>query len=119
MKLTGIQEYFDPSLYEMSNFNSNTTGLSPGTKLWVREEPNVLPHTKYRIKLTHPQHGSAVFAIWGDQPQQVAGDWKVSGSDLKTVAALLQQTHQQIRGHIDGLVDSGELAQALAAARLG
>ena len=104
--------YFITSLYEMSNFNSNTTGLTPGTKLWVREEPIGLPHTKYRIKLTHNQYGSAVFGIWGDEPEQVAGNWNISGKLLKDVTALIKRTHEQIRDHIDGILDSSELAQA-------
>lgn len=113
MKLTEIQEYFESSLYEMSNFRSDTTGLTSGTKLWVREEPTELPHTKYRVKFDHPQNGSAVFALWGDEPIQVAGDWEVSGKDLKKIVALINALHNEIRGHIDGVVDSAELGVAL------
>lgn len=119
MKPTEIQKYFDTTLYEMSNFNSNTTGLLPRTKLWVREEPTGLPHTKYRIKIIHPQYGSAVFAIWGDQPKQVTGDWKVTGKELKQIQYLINNTHQQIRDHIDGYIDSTELGQILKGAKNG
>lgn len=111
MRLNEIQEYFDASLYEMSNFNSNTTGLTPGTKLWVREEPTGLPHTKYRVKFSHPQHGSAVFSVWGDEGIQVAGNWKVTGKDLKLIQQLIRNSHQHLRDHIDGLIDSAELAR--------
>lgn len=117
MKLTEIQEYFNPSLYEMSNFNSNTTGLPSGIKLWVREEPTGLPHTKYRIKLSHPQYGSAVFALWGEKPEQVAGDWSVSGKNLTAVVNLLSKTHKQIRAHIDGELDTAELVDVLRTAK--
>ena len=110
MKLQEINEYFESSLYEMSNFGSSRTGLSSGTTLFVRAEPNELPHTKYRIKIDHPQHGSAVFALWGDEPKQVAGDWKVKGKDLKLITNLIKNTHTEIRDHIDGLLDSGDLA---------
>lgn len=111
MKLTEIQEYFDPSLYEMSNYSAEETGLMPGTKLWIREEPTGLPHTKYRIKIAHPQKGSAVFGIWGDEPKSVAGNWKVSGEDLKRLQALVRKTHNDLRAHIDGKLSSGQLSK--------
>lgn len=109
MKLEEINEYFESSLYEMSNYSSNTTGLSPGVKMWVREEPLGLPHMKYRIKIEHPQRGSAVFALWGEEPIQVAGDWKVSGKDLKKIQILIKLMSDQIRQLIDGIIDSAEL----------
>ena len=112
VKLQEINEYFKPSLYEMSNFGSHRTGLSSGTNLFVRTEPNELPHTKYRIKIDHPQYGSAVFALWGDEPKQVAGNWKVAGKDLKQITTLIKTTHNEIRDHIDGLIDSADLAAA-------
>lgn len=111
MRLSEIQEYFEPTLFEMSNFRHETTGLANGTKLWVREEPTGLPHTKYRIKIDHPQKGSAVFALWGDETQQVAGDWEVTGKDQKQIQRLLHTTANQIRDHIDGILDSAELGQ--------
>jgi len=114
MKLDEINEYFKESLYEMSNFNDKTTGLMPGTKLWVREEPIELPHTKYRLKLSHPQKGDAVFSLWGDETQQVAGNWKVSGKDLKKITLLINLAHVSLRNHIDGIEDSAELAQKLS-----
>ena len=94
----------------MSNFGSDFTGLTSGTKLWIRTEPTELPHTKYRVKFDHPQNGSAVFALWGDEPIQVAGDWKVSGKDLKKITALINALHNELRSHIDGTIDSGELS---------
>ena len=118
MKLPELENYFNQSLYEMSNYTSDDTGLSPGTKLWVREEPNNLPHTKYRIKLSHPQYGSAMIAIWGDEPKQVAGNWNVEGKDLKILTTLLQNTHNQIRAHIDGNISSYELGAAFRQTKL-
>lgn len=109
MKLDEINEYFQTNLYEMSNYSSSTTGLSPGTKLWVRTEPVGLPHTKYRVKIEHPQHGSAVFSLWGDEAQQVTGSWQVSGKELKQVLALIHLTADALRQHIDGNKDSVEL----------
>ena len=49
MKLDDLKEYFDTTLYEMSNYDSDDTGLSKNIRLWVRTEPKVLPHVKYRI----------------------------------------------------------------------
>ena len=112
-ELKEIQEYFEQSLYEMTTFNAKRTGLSSGTGLWVRTEPKGLSHTKYRVKFDHPQHGSAVFALWGDEPVQVAGDWVVSGKDLKKIKTLINLTHNHLRNHIDGIEDSGDLSDAL------
>jgi len=112
MKTTEITNYFRSDLFEMSNFQPTTTGLSSGTKLWVREEPYGLSHNKYRIKISNPQKGSAVFAIWGDEPIQVAGDWEVQGKDLKELNTLVQSTYLDIRKHINGEIDSAELGYA-------
>lgn len=106
------EEYFQTNLYEMSSYFDSTTGLAPGTKLWVRTEPEVLPHVKYRVKLVHPQKGSAVFAIWGDTAEQVEGDWKITGKDLKKIQTLVSLTKDNIRAHIDGLEDSTSLGNA-------
>ena len=113
MKLNEIPEYFRPDLYEMSNFWDNDTGLPTGTKLWIREQPKGLPHTKYRIKIGHPQKGSAVFSLWGDEPQQVAGDWEVSGDDLKKVTRLIQLTADVLRKHINGEVSSTDVSNGI------
>ncbi len=104
-----INEYFQYNLYEMSNFFPNDTGLSNGTKLWVRTEPKGLPHVKYRIKLDHPQNGSAVFALWGAEIQQVAGNWKVSGKDLKKIQLLISHSKDALIQHIDGEISSVDL----------
>jgi len=112
-----IMEYFQDNLYEMSNFNNDTTGLPNGTKLWIREEPKVLPHTKYRVKIEHPQHGSAIFALWGDEAQQVGGKWKVTGKDLKKIQMLIYLVGDSLRNHIDGNEDSRELANNLLNAK--
>jgi hypothetical protein len=113
MKLDEINEYFQTNLYEMSNYVSSETGLAPGTRLWVRTEPVGLPHTKYRVKIDHPQNGSAVFSLWGDEAQQVAGLWQVSGKDLKKVLALIKLAGDALRQHIDGNKSSGQLAADL------
>jgi len=117
VKLNGITEYFQSDLYEMSNYGSDDTGLSSGTKLWIREEPKALPHTKYRIKIDHPQKGSAVFSLWGDEAQQVAGNWKVTGGDLKRILLLIKLTHDSLRQHIDGTRSSGQLTMDLLKAK--
>lgn len=109
MKLDEINEYFQTNLYEMSNYNSDETGLPPGTKTWIRTEPVSLPHTKYRIKFDHPQHGSAVFSLWGDEAQQVAGNWQVSGKELKRILTFIRLTNEMLRQHIDGTRSSGQL----------
>lgn len=113
MKVEEIVEYFKPSLYEMSNFQHHTTGLPSGTRLWISAEPEVLPHVRYRINIDHPQRGSAVFAIWGDDAEQVEGDWKVSGRDLRKIKTLVTLAKDSLRKHIDGLGDSADLASVL------
>lgn len=107
------EQYFEHSLYEMSNFRSDRTGLSPGITMWVRTEPTGLLHSKYRVKFDHPQHGSAVFALWGDEPIQVAGNWIVSGKDLHKIQTLVATSINDIRSHIDGTEDSADLGDAL------
>lgn len=109
MKLEELEEYFQSNLYEMSTWQHTYTGLAPGTKLWVRTEPTELAHVKYRIKIDHPQKGSAVFAIWGDEAHQVDGKWEVTGRDLQKIQALVRITHEELIKHIDGIIDSGDL----------
>lgn len=117
--ITELNEYFEPSLYEMSNYGSDTTGLPGGMRLWVREEPKGLPHTKYRVKIESPQKGQAIFAIWGDTAEQVEGEkggnWRVSGKDLKKIKMLIHMIHDELRAHINGELDSGQLGSKIAA----
>lgn len=111
MKLKEITEYFQENLYEMSNFFDEDTGLPSGTKLWIRTEPNVLPHVKYRIKIDNPQKGSAVFAIWGNEAKQVEGNWRVLGKDLSKIKTLVKLSHSDLIKHIDGEISSARLSQ--------
>jgi hypothetical protein len=113
-ELSELSEYFQTDLYEMSNYNSDDTGLSSNIRLWIREEPRGLPHTKYRIKFDHPQNGTAIFSLWGDEAQQVAGNWNVGGKDLKKILYLIQSTNVSLRKHIDGQISSGQLAMVFA-----
>lgn len=117
MKLKDLTEYFQENLYEMSNFSYRNTGLPSGADLWLRTEPGALPHVKYRIKIDHPQKGSAVFAIWGNEAKQVEGSWKVTGEDLKKIQTLVYLTRADLIKHIDGEIDSGEIGQILLNAK--
>jgi hypothetical protein len=117
VKIEDITEYFQTNLYEMSTFFDTDTGLSPGTKLWVRVEPEGLPHIRYRIKISHPQKGSAVFGIWGDDAQQLAGDWNISGRELKKIRELIRLVHDSFIKHIDGEISSMALGNALLKAK--
>lgn len=91
----------------MSNFDDRTTGLMPGTKLWIREDTTSLP-----------QKGDAVFSLWGDKNQQVAGDnWEVTGKDLEKIETLIALTYVHLQNHIDGSEDSAELARNLLLAK--
>lgn len=123
MKLSDLafpsdEEYFRTNLYEMSNYGSHRTGLPPGTNLWVRTEPQQHGHVKYRIKLTHPQKGDAIFALWGDEVQQVGGNCEIGGRELKKVSTLIRLTQEPIRQHIDGLLDSADLNDAFQQVKL-
>lgn len=109
MKLTEIQNWFGEHLYEMSNFKSTSTGLMNGSVLWVRAEPNVLPHVKFRFKINHPQYGSAVFGFWGDTAEQVAGDWILTGKDLQQVKTFAEKNREALMSHINGDIDTAEL----------
>lgn len=118
MKLQEIKEYFQTNLYEMSSFYSGDTGLTDGTVLWVRTEPKVLKHVRYRIKLVNSQKGSAVFALWGDEAKQLEGDWIVTGKELKKVETLVALTRDQIIGHIDGRISSAGLGKVFDTVKL-
>lgn len=114
MKLTEIEEYFKESLYEMSYYRSHKTGFTDGATLWVRTEPLEHGHVKYRIKITHKQRGSAVFALWGDEVQQIEGDWKITGRDLKYIQDFFDgRTVEKVRKHIDAEMDSDDLGAVL------
>ncbi|MGI0077276.1 MAG: hypothetical protein ACREAU_07720 [Nitrosopumilaceae archaeon] len=113
MKLKELTEYFQENLYEMSTYLDRNTGLPTGTKLWVRTEPKALQHVKYHIKISHPQKGSAVFALWGDEAKQVTGDWEVTGKDLTKIQTLVALTQKDLISHIDGTTDSADLTFAL------
>jgi len=93
-------------LYEMSNYGYFTTGLTPGTKLWIRTTMEELPHDKYRVKIDHPQYGSAEFRLIDGK--MMSGNWNHKKT-LKKLMKLLDLVGSDIRDHIDGMKDSGEL----------
>lgn len=105
--------YFAENLYEMSNFQSNKTGLMDGTMMWVRTEPVELPHVKFRFKLKHPQKGSAVMGLWGDTVEQVAGDWKLTTQELSRVKRFAHFNNEALISHINGDIDSGDLLTSM------
>lgn len=105
--------YFITNLYEMSNFGSNKTGLENGSVLWVRTDPGELPHVKFRFKLVHPQHGSAVFGFWGNSVQQLAGNWKITGKPLQAINNFATLNKDALFSHINGETDSGDLLTTL------
>lgn len=113
-----IEEYFKTNLLEMSNYHDVDTGLTSGTILWVRVEPEALEHIKYRIKVSHPQNGSAVFRVWNDKIRQVAGDWKLTGKGLKKILLLVSLTRIEIVNHIDGKISSAALGRVFDKVRL-
>lgn len=110
--------YFNTTLFEMSNYGANTTGLMDGSMLWIRTEPNGLPHTKFRFKLNHPQNGSAVFGFWGDDIQQVAGNWTVTGKQLQLVQQFARTNKDSLISHINGQLDSTELGNKMIQSKI-
>lgn len=102
-------------LYEMSNYGHLTTGLTAGTKLWIRTTPNELPHNKYRVKIEHPQYGTAEFRLFDGK--LMSGNWN-HNKTLKRLKKLLGLAGEDIRYHINGMKDSGDLGMALQSHRI-
>jgi hypothetical protein len=106
-----LDEFTRNDLYEMSNFGHRTTGLPSHIEIWVRTEPNQLPHSNYRIKIEKHKEYAAIFSV-GAHPEILKGSHKnkLSTSEVSEIRKFISKYSSLIIGHIDGKLDSGELA---------
>jgi len=67
------------------------------------------------VKFVCPQKGETIFDIWEEPFVQVDGQWIPTGTNLKEIQELIKVTHQALKDHIDGTIDSGDLSAKLEA----
>ena len=106
-----LDEFTPNSLYEMSNFGPRITGLPPSITLWVRTETKQLPHSNYRVKVEKHNQYAAIFSV-GQNPSLLkqSNKNKLTANEISDIADFIENYSSLIISHIDGKLDSGELA---------
>ena len=103
---------FDP-LYEMSGFNSRTTGLSSNIEIWLRAEPLEHGHSRYRAKIKKNGDWVGIFLV-GSNPKLVKS---IGTGLLDREISEIQQfiiTHKSaLINLIDNKIDSAECGLAI------
>jgi hypothetical protein len=97
-------------LFEMSNFNWRTTGLPSAIEIWTRTDPIYHGHDRYRIKVTKDSEWAGIFTV-GSNPRLVKNIRNaLSVSEVSELLAWIGEFYPIIISHIDGRIDSAELA---------
>jgi hypothetical protein len=105
------EELFDEDiLYEMSNFNSRTTGLPLGIEIWTRSDPMYHGHNRYRIKVSKNKIWAAIFSVGADPKILKDISSTLSHSEKSAILSWVSEHYPLLIGHIDGKIDSGELS---------
>lgn len=101
----------EKSLYEMSYFNSHRTGLPSSLVVFVRTETKKLPHSNYRIKIEKNKVYAGSFLVNSkDQKMVEEGQVKLTSSEKRLVQSFISNNVSALINHIDGKIDSGDLA---------
>ena len=105
-------------LYEMSNFGHRTTGLPSNIDIWVRTETSKLQHSNYRIKVEKNKEYAAIFSV-EEYPKMIIQSHKnkLTGDELNEIVDFIATHFDLIIDHIDGKIDSGDLAYEIRNAR--
>ena len=103
---------FDDTLYEMSNYDSNTTGLDNSITMWVRAEPNKLNHSNYRVKFEKDNMFSAIYTVSSNPviaEETKNKKYMLSNKQKQKIVAFIKKFRSLIIGHIDAKLDSTAL----------
>jgi len=108
MRINEIEQINEDSLYEMSNFHSNTTGLPKNIVLWVKTDSNEYGHSKYRVKIKKNKKWSAIYTV-GQNPDRVKNiDDKLSGFEQSEIKQFIKNYSTLIINLIDEKIDSAD-----------
>lgn len=100
-------------LFEMSNFNSRTTGLPSNIEVWARTDLLDHGHTRYRLKVTKNKEWTAIFTVCA-VPKLVKNiNSTLTGSEISSLLDWIEEYFPLIIGLIDGRIDSAEFALAI------
>lgn len=110
MKIVDMFEESDDELFEMSNFKSRTTGLPPNIEVWVRTDPLDHGHDKYRLKILKDKQWSAIFSVGSVPVIRKNINSSLSTNEITQITNWIKEFYPLLISHIDGKLDSGEVA---------
>jgi len=110
------EEITNSALFEMAHYSHATTGLPANIIIWVRTQPQALPHNKYRVKVTKNKESSVTFAVWDTKKQfdktDVVKD-QLSGREERLIKDFIKKYKSLIISHVDGKIDSTMLGMEI------
>ena len=100
----------DISLYEMSNFFPEDTGLP--YVLWITTKSGREKH-EARVKIANSD-GEAIIMIWGTpEIKSKKGKIRISGKQFKKLSLFIELNREALLAHWSGEISSGQLAKKL------
>ena len=102
-----------PELFEMSNFNSRTTGLPSSIEVWARTDPFSHGHNRYRIKVTKNKEWAAIFTVSRNPILVKNINGALLSSEISEIIDWVGEFYPLIISLIDGRLDSAEFSLEL------
>lgn len=97
-------------LYEMSWYDSKTTGLPSNIKLWLRSDLVDHGHNRYRVKISKDNEWAAIYSVGHESKMLKDINSSLKQSEDKQIKEFISSYFSVIIHHIDGKLDSGEFA---------
>jgi hypothetical protein len=101
------------AIFEMANLRSGITDLPANIILWTRPQPNELPHTKYRMKVTKDHKHCVTFSISSEptvlETPRVSKKYKLDNYEKREIERFIRDFSSLLISYIDAKIDVDEL----------
>lgn len=101
------------SLYEMSGFNSRTTGLPGNIEIWLRAEPLDHGHSRYRAKIKKNGKWAGIFLVGSDPKFMKSVGKGLLSREVSEIQQFILTHKSALINLIDNKIDSTECGMAI------
>lgn len=102
----------DTFVVEMANFLADVTELPANIVLWTKDQPDELPHTKYRMKVYKDRVHSTTFSI-GQVPEKKweVGNkkYRLDSNEEREVTDVISRFSSLFIQYVDGKMSANDV----------
>jgi hypothetical protein len=100
-------------LFEMANLKSKITDLPANIILWTRAQPDELPHTKYRLKITKDHKHPVTYSV-AKEPEvleryNVGKKYSLDSYEESQIIKFIKQFYPLIISYVDAKISADDL----------